>query len=399
MPDISQITLPSGTTYDIKDTVARNAISGGVTFIIAWDGTSAPVVANIPAGVTVTYNGTTYTGTKTADSAQAGAFYLVKSTTSPSSETVDIYDEYVPIGATGSKTWEKIGDTQLNLSDVVTGVTLSKGTTTVLGTGTTLTVTQPSTTLNTSASSGTGKANISRITGLTKKHLSASASGGAVSASGDNVTALTGLGTPTTASVMKAKATANYSSLATTTVTGVSGSTTASKVTAGTSQTTATGAGTASSSNTDWLKGVSVSGEVLTIGAATMNTQTTTQFTASNVTVPIAASSATTVATGGLNSGQTAGIVTSASVESASVLTGLGTPTTDTVLGTGSTFSVTNPTVTLSSGTTGDVEVVTDGTSVTAYLSATTSGADVTINADSKTVVTDAGTTITVTKG
>lgn len=51
MPDISKITLPSGTTYDIKDSVVREAIAGGVSFIIAWDGTGTPTVANIPAGV------------------------------------------------------------------------------------------------------------------------------------------------------------------------------------------------------------------------------------------------------------------------------------------------------------------------------------------------------------
>ena len=100
MADISKITLPSGNTYEIKDAVARQMISGGVSFIIAWDGTSAPVVANIPAGVVVKYNDTNYTGTLTAETsgadphAQAGAFYLVKSSTSPSSETLDIYGSF-----------------------------------------------------------------------------------------------------------------------------------------------------------------------------------------------------------------------------------------------------------------------------------------------------------------
>ena len=47
MADISRITLPSGNTYDIKDAVARQMISGGVSFIIAWDGASTPVPADI----------------------------------------------------------------------------------------------------------------------------------------------------------------------------------------------------------------------------------------------------------------------------------------------------------------------------------------------------------------
>ena len=66
-PWISKITLPSGNTYTLKDPVAWDGtitgslqqqidqlsqqIAGGVSFIIAWDGTAAPVVANIPAGV------------------------------------------------------------------------------------------------------------------------------------------------------------------------------------------------------------------------------------------------------------------------------------------------------------------------------------------------------------
>ena len=32
MADISKITLPSGHTYEIKDAVARQMISGGVSF-------------------------------------------------------------------------------------------------------------------------------------------------------------------------------------------------------------------------------------------------------------------------------------------------------------------------------------------------------------------------------
>lgn len=139
MADISKITLPSGNTYEIKDAVARQMISGGVSFIVAWAGTATPVVADIPKGVKVVYNGTTYTGTLEADDAEAGAFYLVKSSTTPSSESLDKYDEYVPVGTTGSKTWEKIGDTQLNLADVVTGVSLTKQTDVALGEATTFT--------------------------------------------------------------------------------------------------------------------------------------------------------------------------------------------------------------------------------------------------------------------
>ena len=141
MAEISKIKLPSGNTYDIKDATARQAISGGVSFVVSWDGTSTPVVANIPAGVVVKYNGTNYTGTMSANSAEVGVFYLVKS----SDEALDIYSEYVPVGTTGSKTWEKLGDTSVDLSDLgdlayLDTVSLSKGSgDQVLGESTTFT--------------------------------------------------------------------------------------------------------------------------------------------------------------------------------------------------------------------------------------------------------------------
>lgn len=141
MPDISKITLPSGHTYDIKDATARQLIAAGVSFIVAWNGSSTPVPANIPAGVVVTYNGTEYTGTLAATAAQAGAFYLVKSSTQKG--TLDVYDEYAVITTGSTKGWEKLGDTQLDLSDLGAlaykdNVTLNKGAsgTNVIGVGT-----------------------------------------------------------------------------------------------------------------------------------------------------------------------------------------------------------------------------------------------------------------------
>lgn len=198
MPDISKISLPSGTIYDIKDTTAREMISAGVKFIVAWDGASSPVAANIPAGVVVTYNSTDTTGSLAVTTATPGSFYLVKSKTSPTSESLDMYDEYVVIKPdTEDNTtwyWEKIGDTKLNLTDVVTGVSFNKSTSTVIGSDATFTITQPTIAIGSYGATATGRVQ------------------------------------------------------------------------------TAIGSGTASLSNTDWLKGVSVSNETLTIGAATLDT-------------------------------------------------------------------------------------------------------------------------------
>ena len=191
MAEISKIKLPSGNEYDIKDAVARQMISGGVSFIITWDGTSAPTVENIPAGVTVTYSGTTYTGTLDADDAEAGAFYLVKSSTQPSSETLDKYDEYVPTGTAGNKAWEKIGDTQINLTDVVTAVTLSKNTDTVIGSDATFANTQPTISLSAEGSSAAGRAEFVQQVDKSKK-ISGTATGGVTSWNNkDSVTVLT----------------------------------------------------------------------------------------------------------------------------------------------------------------------------------------------------------------
>lgn len=152
MAEISKITLPSGNTYDLKDATARQMIAGGVSFIVAWDGSSIPVPANIPAGVVVTYNDTEYTGTLAATAAQAGAFYLVKSSTQKG--TLDVYDEYAVITTGSTKSWEKLGDTQLDLSDLGAlaykdNVTLNKGTgDNVLGSDATFTTTVTPTTTN-----------------------------------------------------------------------------------------------------------------------------------------------------------------------------------------------------------------------------------------------------------
>ena len=95
---------------------------------------------------------------------------------------MDIYDEYTVIKPTSTTTdwfWEKIGDTNVNLSDVVTGVALNKQTDSVIGADATFTITQPTIALATDTTSGTGKVTV--VTGIS-----------GASASGDSVTAVTG---------------------------------------------------------------------------------------------------------------------------------------------------------------------------------------------------------------
>lgn len=113
MPDISRITLPSGTTYDIKDEVARQMAAAGVSFTLSTD------AASTPQGVTWDDHGTTITGTLVASSSTTGIFYLVPVTTQSEK---DIYAEYVtvkmPPTAHDEYAWEKIGTTDIDLSSL-----------------------------------------------------------------------------------------------------------------------------------------------------------------------------------------------------------------------------------------------------------------------------------------
>ncbi len=57
MADIKQITLPSGTTYNIKDEVARQAASGGITL---W-GTTTTALTDEATTNPITINGESFT--------------------------------------------------------------------------------------------------------------------------------------------------------------------------------------------------------------------------------------------------------------------------------------------------------------------------------------------------
>lgn len=109
MADISKITLPSGTTYAIKDEVARQMAAGGVSFRRSTD------AATTPKDVEWDDDGTTIVGTLVASAETSGVFYLVPSTT-PAGK--DIYSEYVTVIDDSTYTWERIGTTDIDLSDL-----------------------------------------------------------------------------------------------------------------------------------------------------------------------------------------------------------------------------------------------------------------------------------------
>lgn len=101
---------------DLADEV--EAIDIGA-YDVAWDGNSEPVVANIPAGVSVTYNTTTYTGTLAASASTIQKIYLV------ATGTTDNYDRYVTVGDS-TYSWVNIGTTEITLADYATKTKVSQ---------------------------------------------------------------------------------------------------------------------------------------------------------------------------------------------------------------------------------------------------------------------------------
>ncbi len=93
----------------------QSAPIGGSSYIIAWDGTSEPVVANIPYGVTVTYNSQQYTGTMNATSSTMGSIYLVAQSSNP-----DIKDMYITAVSNGAYVWTKMGSSSIDLTGYAT---------------------------------------------------------------------------------------------------------------------------------------------------------------------------------------------------------------------------------------------------------------------------------------
>jgi hypothetical protein len=96
MANISQIKLPNNVTYDLVDKGARDLISAGVSFVKVNSFSDLP----------------------TASVSTVGKIYLVPDTHSDSN---DIYDEYITVeSGTSTYIWEKIGNTDIDLSDYST---------------------------------------------------------------------------------------------------------------------------------------------------------------------------------------------------------------------------------------------------------------------------------------
>lgn len=339
MAEISKITLPSNTTYDLKDTTARTAltgsafdsvardmIAGGISFVVC---TSA---ADTPQGVTWKSGTTTITGTLVASQATKAKFYLVPEGTS----TPNSYAEYVTVEHTGSTTtysWEKIGSKDIDLSNYAKkgdGITVESGqTNTNLNAGITLSshsvtnggntesylyydsgyALSPDATFTNSSSSvtftgGTDDTFVKSYPGVSSKLETTTVTG--VSGS----TSVTGVSGSTSVTGVKAD------------------TTTATKVTSYGSQAAWSGTVSNETLTISWTPNTVGSGSDVTVPIKADAATTVPVAAASATTVPVAASSATTVAKGTLSSSGTG----------ASVMTGLGTASTAsavTAIGTG----------------------------------------------------------------
>ena len=392
MADISKITLPSGNTYDIKDATARSMIAGGVSFNIVWTSTNytsstaptAAKLAEIPEGVIVYYNSgaSSATGTLAASTDTKGKFYLIYSRTQAGN--LDVFDEYATIESGSNLIWEKIGDTQIDLSNVVTNVELNKQTDVVLGEGTTFTNSTSSVTFSGGATDKvlgesttfaltSGSVTHGALTGHTDEVLGsgttfsvtqptitvtpttatikATASGTTVGANG-TAAAITGFGTHTTDTFVKSVTAETDKNLVTTTVPNVTGNSSV----------------TANKSTWTFTMGSGDSAETLIIGGGNGS-----DVTATNTTL----GTAITVATGATSTTGTGDpVVTGVTVgSSAAAITALGTPTTSNCL-TGVKVTA-QPTISLAAGTgTGSYTVA------TGIDSATASGAAVSASGD-----------------
>lgn len=93
MADISEITLPSGATYDIKDAVARNDISmlkGSATGAMHYAGVTTTALANGSSTSPIKINNADYT---------------------PSNGDVVIYDSLELVWSTSDNKWHEFGST------------------------------------------------------------------------------------------------------------------------------------------------------------------------------------------------------------------------------------------------------------------------------------------------
>jgi len=394
-PTIKEVTLPSGNTYWLKDDEVRQWIGDGTT------SGAEKRISDAEAEIQKLSNATHWLGVTTTALTDGSTTNPItiggESVTAVSGDIVQDSNgnEYIFNGTA----WQALGSSVGTLKafayadtgsvtitpdgqNLASAVTFSGGTTdSVLGADTTFTNASSSVSFGAHTTATVLKSDVTATvpkTSSTTKYLKATVGNAAVGVATDG-SAITGLGSPSTASVVKSYPGAT-SKLVTSSVTGVqSSTTTASKATAGTAVSVATtdtavtvangSLGTETSTRTadTPMWGATVSNEVLSFTFKPISTTsvtpaksngTITPYTFADVTVPIKAADATTVATGSLDAnGSGDSVMTGLGTASTeTVVTGYASPSTDTFA---KTVSVTTqPTVTLSEEDTSDTDTV-----------------------------------------
>lgn len=82
-------------------------------YVVSWDGDSTPTIADIPAGVVVTYNSTDYTGTLSASSDTMNKVYLVADGNGNAAR-------YVVSKSGNTYSWVSFGSTEIDMTNYTT---------------------------------------------------------------------------------------------------------------------------------------------------------------------------------------------------------------------------------------------------------------------------------------
>ena len=387
MPDISKITLPSGTTYDIKDAGARELIqrlSGSTAYLgitttplydecttstISVDGTNIPVVNGniaIYGKREFIFDGNKWN--------EFGDLELLDVTTT----SANVF---------GTSTTFSGNESNVTFTGSANDVVLGEDTTFALSSGS---VTHGSPTVDAVLGNDTTfSASSQTVTlGDTTKYLTATASGAGASWNNKNQkTVVTGYASPTTDTFVKEVEVVTGNKLVTTSIVPTNGTETVSQVTKTTSKLSTTsvpnvtsnanktiefamggsdgetliisgsGFGTGNSANT-YTASLTGLGSPVTVatGGVAANGGGTDIVTGVSITdVSVAkVGSAVTVATGATAANGTGDAIVSGVTVSSSgpALTGLGTASTAEVIGASSTFTNAQPTITLTANAT-----------------------------------------------
>lgn len=433
MPDISKITLPSGTTYNIKDAGARELIeqlSGstaylGITTTPLYDECTTSTISVNGEDISVS-NGNIaiygkrefiFDGTKWSE---FGDLELLNVTTT----TANVF---------GIGTSFAGNESNVTFTGGANDVVLGEGTTFALASGA---VTHGSPSVDAVLGNDTiFSASSQTVTlGDTKKYLTATASGAGASWNNKNQkTVVTGYASPITDTFVKEVDVVTGNKLVTTSIVPTDGTETVSKVTQTVSKLTTTsvpnvtsnanktiefamggtdgetliisgsGFGTGNSANTYTasLTGLGSSITVATGGVAAngSGTDIVTGISISDKTVA-KVGSAVTVATGATAANGTGDAIVSGVTVSSSgpAITGLGTASTAEVIGASSTFTNDQPTITLTANATnvsGSVQYI-ESASPTISVPTITAGTNDLVDAVTAMPTSTVGTTITV---